>query len=255
MTTLLSLPNEILLNIFATAPTTRTLLHLSRVNRRMRTIWLEHSQHIVVSAYKTRTPHIEQAITLTLAEAQSGEIIPLPPADSHITAPGVAREPSPIGFCLSRLLRNAGLASSFCHAASIDNKLQKISWQTEDPRIEMLRAYYLVRHTLLAYNHPELRPSVSSALVKCTKEMHSGNNWAYFFMVAAAPKRLKETHGVTERNLDAWDGTNRDPYQERLKLVDRWRVVGRVFAEAECNYHRGWLEPLSFEILDLGFDD
>ena len=74
MTTLLSLPNEILIEILIVAPTTRTLLRLTNVNRRMRSIWLQRSQHIIVSAYETKIPHIKEAIALTLVEAQYGEL-------------------------------------------------------------------------------------------------------------------------------------------------------------------------------------
>lgn len=226
MARLLSLPNEVLIKILIASPTTRTLLHLSRLDHRMRSIWLEHSHHIVLAKYKAKIPHIDQAIALTLTEFQYGEL-PLDIRDCH-TAP----EASPVHLCLPRVLRNAGLASSVCDAASKDNKLEKITWQTKDPRVEMLRAYYFVRHALLAYDHTELRPALISALKGMSEQMCDANDWMRFFMRSAAPKKLRHAHGVYERNPDAWNGSQRDPYEQPLRLTARWRAVGIVLAGA-----------------------
>ena len=68
LTTLLSLPTEILIDILIAAPSTRTLGRLSNASRRLRAIWLEHAQHGVASAYKKKIPHIEEAIAITLVE-------------------------------------------------------------------------------------------------------------------------------------------------------------------------------------------
>jgi hypothetical protein len=204
MTTLLSLPTEVLINILIAVPNTRTLLRLSKASRRLRSIWLDHTQHIVASAYKKKIPHIEEAIALTLVELRCGEVPSLQGYSAY-------------HLCLPRVLRNAGLATSVCDSANRDNKLEKIEWETEDKYLDMLRAYYLIRHTLLAYDHPELRPSVYSALSSCTGKMHAGNNWLAFFMVAVVSMKLTLSHGLLECNLDAWDGTYRDPDQDPLR--------------------------------------
>lgn len=197
MTTLLSLPSEIIINILIAAPTTRTLLRLSCVNRRTRSIWQEHSQNIIASAYKTRIPHIEQAISLTLVEAQCGEIPFL-------------GQPSELHLYLPRVLRNAGLAKSVCDAANRDNTLEKIEWETEDKYSELLRAYYLICHTLLAYDHPELRPAVCSVLSGCTSKMHAGNTWLRFFLLASASMKLRFSLGLLEPNTDGCRGPGED---------------------------------------------
>ena len=113
MTTLPSLPTEILINLLIAAPTSRTLLRLSYVNRRLRSIWQDHAQHIIVSAYKTKIPHIEDAISLTLVEARLEEVL-------------ILGEPSLLHLYLPRVLRHAGLATSVCDAANRDNTLEKI---------------------------------------------------------------------------------------------------------------------------------
>lgn len=250
MAALLSLPNEVLINILIAAPSTRALLRLSGTNRRMRSIWLEHSHHIIVSAYKTEIPHIEKAIDLTLAEVQCGEVsIPHAKKD-HIAAAESIRVPSPLGLCLPRVLRNAGLASSVCNAASSNDTLQKITWQTEDPRTEILRAYFLIRHTLLAFDHPELRPPVILAFATLSDKMHRANSWVAFFMLAAAPTKLRDAHGMFERNPDAWNGNDRDPDQDPSRLVDRWSGANAVIARARSNHMDGRTEPPSFDLED-----
>jgi hypothetical protein len=163
----------------------------------MRSIWREHSRHIIASAYRTKIPHIEEAISLTLVEVQCGEV-PL------------LGGPSVLHLHLPRVLRNAGLATSVCDAAIRDNTPQKIEWETEDKYTDMLRAYYLIRHTLLAYDHPELRPSVCSALSGCTRKMHAGNAWLRFFLLASASMKLKLSDGLLEPNTDGWCGPNED---------------------------------------------
>jgi len=74
----------------------------------------------------------------------------------------------------------------------------------------MVRAYYLIRHIPLAYDNPELRPSVCSALSDCTKKMHYGNKWLHFFMVEVASEKLRLSHGVLEHNTDGWRGPDED---------------------------------------------
>lgn len=197
MTTLLSLPSEIIIDILIAAPTTRTLLHLSCVSRRIRAIWQEHSQHIIASAYKTKIPHIEEAISLTLLEAQCGEVPCL-------------GEQLKLHLYLPRVLRNAGLATSVCDAANRDNTLHHIDWEPENPYTDMIRAYYLIRHIILAYDNPELRPSVCSALSGCTRKMHAGNTWLRFFLLASASMKLKFSLGLLEPNTDGWRGPGED---------------------------------------------
>jgi hypothetical protein len=197
MTTLLSLPTEILMNILIAASNTRTLLRLSDASRRLRSIWLDHTQHIVASAYKKKIPHIEEAIALTLVELRCGEVPSL-------------QDSSAFHLCLPRVLRNAGLATSVCDAASRNNTLYKIDWESEDPYTDKVRAYYLIRHIVLAYDHPELRPSVSSALAACTGKMHDGNMWLDFFLVVKASMKLRFSLGLLERNIDGWREPNED---------------------------------------------
>lgn len=256
MTTLLSLPTEILIEILIACPTTRTLQNLSKVNRRMRSIWLEHWKHIIVANYKPRISHIEQAITLTLTEAKCAESSSTTenhPNDQYHT-PKTSEHtsntaPSPV--CLPRVLHNAGLASGLRDALSKDDRLQPITWQTSDPRIEMLRAYYLIRHAVLAYDHPHLRPAIISTLTTSTNAILKANEHVLFFLQRVAHVSLQNAHGFFERNPDAYHGAgvhlDRDPDKDKYREVERWRGVGTVLSKARYNQKFGIQELPDFE--------
>ena len=181
---------------------------------------------------------------MTRIEVQCGEIsIQNNDADA-------APEAFALRLCLPQVLRNAGLASSLCDAARRDDALEKIKWETGDPLPEMLRAYYLIRHTLLAYNYPELRPTLFPVFKGMSERMCAANSWVCFFMLSVAPSKLRDAHKVYERNVDAWDGTNRDTDQDPLRLSDAWRAVNTVFTDARWGVCVG---PESFDI--SGWDE
>jgi hypothetical protein len=111
------------------------------------------------------------------------------------------------------------LHTSVCDAASRSNTLYKIDRRTQDPYTDKIRAYYLIRHNVLGYDHPELRPSASSALAACTGKMRDGNKWLEFFLVAKVSMKLKFSLGLLERNVDGWRDPDEDfehpPYPSR----------------------------------------
>lgn len=153
------------------------------------------------------------------------------------------------------VLRNAGYASSVCDEASRNYALQKITGQTEDPRIEMARAHYLIRHTMLAYDHPQHRPAVSSELLACTKKMHTANQSVAFFLVSSASEVLRFSLGLHERRPDVWSGGIPDPRKDPYRLVERWNAVHAIFAEVEFNHRRGSVETVSFDVSDSDLED
>jgi len=134
---------------------------------------------------------------LTLVEAQYGEL------------PTLGERPA-LHLYLPRVLCNAGLAKSVCDAAYRDNCLYKITWATEDRYVELLRAYHLIRYTLLACDHPELRPFVTSEYLACTEEMHNGNFWLRQFLSSTVPPRLTFSMGLYEHNVHRWRDSRGD---------------------------------------------
>lgn len=96
----------------------------------------------------------------------------------------------------------------------------------------MLRAYYLVRQALLAYDHAELREPLLSVLKDMPEIMCMANNWMQFFMRSAVSRKLQHSHKMFEPNPDAWEGTYRDPNQFPIRVTARWRAAGVVLAGA-----------------------
>ena len=62
---LLSLPNELLIQILSLSPTTRTLCDFAHVNKRMRTIWLQHSEQVITDVYNSMMPYYQDAVGFT----------------------------------------------------------------------------------------------------------------------------------------------------------------------------------------------
>jgi hypothetical protein len=251
MASLLSLPNEVLIQVLIASPTTRTLLRLSGVNRRMRAIWVTHSRRIIAANYKPKIQHVGQAITLTLTEVQCGEI-PTSPNDHGPTntAPESIPDHPPIRLYLPRMLRNAGLASAVCESLSKDNRIQKISWPTMDRRTDILRAYHLICYVALAYDYPQLRPAVLSTIAESTVAMLVVNTHVLYYLMRVASCKIRGANAMVERNWDAWSGAQRDPDMDRYRLADRWRAVSQVLTWAEHYHEIGIEERPSFDVED-----
>lgn len=224
----------------------------------MRSIWLEHSHCIIVANYKPKIPHIEQAIGLTLTEVQCGDIPTLPNDDGPSgmnTAPKSIPDHPPIRLHLPRMLRNAGLASAICKGLSKDNRIQKISWPTTDRRTEILRAYYLIHHTALAYDYPQLRSAVLSTIAESSMAMLVVNTHVLYYLMRVASYKIRGAHAMVERNWGAWNGERRDPDEDLYRLADRWRAVSQILARAIDCCEMRFEEKPSFDIEDYDEED
>jgi hypothetical protein len=266
MASLQNLPTELLIEILISCPTTRSLLRLSSVSRRMRAVWLEHSNHIIVANYKQRIPHIEQAIALILTEVQCGEIPKSPEDDtlrgqidpnrllptspesvpvcssheshSSVNAPAPIQNQPPIGPYLPRVLRNAGLASSVCD--SLDKRWQEGRFYrrsrqpTEEPYNDSVRACYFLRHLALAFDNPHLQPTALLAVSSSSYEMLEDYRYVYSHMEGSGFK-VWGSHAMQERNWDAEHGryvSRRDPETPAYRTTERWSWVRRVVSGA-----------------------
>jgi hypothetical protein len=109
MTGLLDLPDELLTEIYVFAGyQIHTLVRLSAVNRRLRTIWVGDADSIITQVVQLFTPKHQEAIPLTRLEARC----PLPTTGFH-TRYGSDQGP-PLRLCLPQLMRNIALASDVC---------------------------------------------------------------------------------------------------------------------------------------------
>jgi hypothetical protein len=178
------------------------------------------------------------------------------PPESHriLAAPEPTQDHLPIGLYLTRVLRNAGLASSVCDGLSKrwqEWRFYMRSWQaTEDPYTDSVRAYYFLRHLALASDCPQLRPAVLSKILGSSHDMLEELKYVYTRMECAGGK-IWGPHAMQERNWDAELGRcapKRDLDTPAYRMTDRWSGVGRVVWAA--NYYRiiGSRETPSFDV-------
>lgn len=150
MTNLLSLPEEIITQIYIFAgENTRALVRLSAVNRRLRALWLQDSDYIIAQSLELKAPGHQDAIALTLMEA----CCPMPVSGFHRVH--ASKDDPSLRLHLPGLMRNIGLASMVCTKAS--------EWQNstykEDflPLEDLPNPYYLMRQLMVACHYPDLR--------------------------------------------------------------------------------------------------
>lgn len=163
MTGLLSLPDQLLteIHIFA-GQQTRALVRLSAVNRRLRAIWLQDSDHIIAQVVQRKAPNHQDAMELTLLEARC----PVPVSGFH-TFDDSRQGPS-LRFCLPPLMRNLDLASAVCSQLLLElAELQEYCqhdpyWAPPICPLEPL--YYLIRRGCVAFHYWQLRPPLYTAL-------------------------------------------------------------------------------------------
>lgn len=267
MATLMSLPTELLISILIYTPTTRALLHLSNTSRRLRSIWLEHSHHLVPTTYKRQgISHIDQAIALTLTEIDCGEVrSPLPITTTNNnnkntnsngpSSPEAKAKPNKtlLRLSLPLILRNAGLASSVLSTALKNSTLRKTSWHASNQPSKVLRAHYLMRHIVLAISHPHLRPPIIATLVSLSSTQHDANFRLSGLLQVDVSRKLKQSLGMCVINRNA--GRSRverehhpDEWESKWVLVGRWRAVELVVDEAIRSFEAGGGESVSWDV-------
>ena len=156
MTGLLSLPNELLIQILSSSPTTRILWNLAHVNKEMRATWLEHSERIITDVYNARMPYFQDAVDFALAEARQ---------TTTMTIDVASPEAQPLYHHLPQILRNVDLAvkaydqfTEFRESIANEN-----SWYSGS--IASLHgAYFLIRRAVLGCTLPEMRPGLRAEL-------------------------------------------------------------------------------------------
>jgi hypothetical protein len=248
MASLLSFPNEVLIQVLIASPTTRTLLRLSSVNRRMRAIWVTHSRRIIVANYKPKIQHVEQAITLTLTEVGTPWRYPdfskrpwsyhhrtridlRPSADSSLPTPNATKcWPRPSAKVVAKI-----------------NASRRYPGRRRTGGARYFGRTYLIRHMTLAYDYPQLRPAVLSTIAESSMAMLVVNTHVFYYLMRVASYKIRGAHAMVERNCAAWSGTQRDPDEDRYRFPDKWRAVSQVLTMAEYYHEIGIEERPSFD--------
>lgn len=250
MIKLLSLPNELLIQVLSASPTARMLCDLANINKRMRAIWLRHSEGIIADVFNPKIPYFQDAVDFTLAEARrAGSMRP----------DAVKSEAQPLYIHLPRILQNVDLAAKTCDRYTEFRRscTRENPWD-EGPVVHS--AYFFIRRAALGYILPDMRPGLRSELrflptidVKTSDELLS-----YISDFAPYTLRCELECVLTEEEME------RVPVDDRMtRLTLGWRyayiLVGLALREKELNV-TGMLEgvwtgaPVNEEDLEWSSD-
>jgi hypothetical protein len=229
MAGLLSLPDEILTEIYILAgQQTGALVRLSAVNRQLRAIWLQDSDHIIAQAVQLKAPNHQDAISLTRLEARC----PLPNTGFH-TLDDSDQGP-PLRLCLQPLMRNIALASDICSQLPLEvANLRKHNPQNRDwdPITEDLEPlYYLLRRALVAYHWPSLRPPLYTALKALPRESLRRYLQMNSYITVPKPGTRPGDH-LLYKPIEQYshaDFVSAEPDGVSNVVADMWAFAGRV---------------------------
>lgn len=154
---LLSLSNELLIQIFAACPTVQTAMRFSRVNKQLRSIWLQHTDVIIRGIIEATIPAADIAIEFAMLETRLRNSL------------GDNEQP-PLSLWLPNLMRNADLCASAKEAADtyVDPPQPWRKTPMEYPASPA--HWYFMSRVRLAFDYPQLRDAVHTELLAAPKE-------------------------------------------------------------------------------------
>jgi hypothetical protein len=245
MAGLLSLSNELLIAIYSAVPTLESAVSLSGTSRRLRAVWLEHSNHIITSILSATTPAYEDALDLAVKEetwASSGTSdtqsaqYRLRPASSTTPTPVPAR------LCLPRLLQNAQLASSAAAAWMAEEFDRKYGGRFKGIHAPVEPSYYMMRKLLFARRHPEAQTLPALYAYLCavphdTLDLHC--DFAEWLTSRGTAYEVKQPHGMIKPKEqwtedEIWEA---DEYGLAHLHWDDWVWVNDVLDAFRMNRH------------------
>jgi hypothetical protein len=262
MAGLLSLPDELLTEIYIFAgQQTPALVRLSAVNRRLRAIWLQDADFIIAQVVQLKAPNHQDAIALTLLEARC----PLPTTGFHTL--GDSDQGPRLRLCLQPLMRNIDLASDICSQLPLEiasfrkHNPNNRDWDPITEQLEPL--YYLVRHALVAYHWPSLRPSLYAALKALTCESLKRYLQICSYITVPKPGMRPSDHLLYKptEQYSHEDFASTEPEGVLNVIADMWAFAGHVGWKltwdredglpedpgADFNAFGGWAEQESSE--------
>jgi hypothetical protein len=232
MTDLLSLPEETITQIYIFAgENTRALVRLSAVNRRLRALWLQDSDHIITQSLELKAPGHRDAIALTLMEA----CCPMPVSGFHRV--NASKDDLSLRLHPPGLMRNVGLASMVCTKTS--------EWQNstykEDflPLEDLPNPYYLMRQLMVACHYPDLRQQLRGKLETLSPAAIFAWNRIECYLCKHSP--VSRSHHIYDYDAPR---TKLDDLDEPPPVVrtHAWDFPGAVFSDiflADA-YGTGW---------------
>jgi hypothetical protein len=235
---ILSLPNELIINIFLASPAVHDALRLSGASRLFRAIFIEHEILIVEGILRPQIPAFDDASTLAVTETRllDKEVLTNLSSNGHL----------PLRFCILRLLRNAELASSACADCA---SWKWPEWSHRRRRSDPLprsspASYYFIRQAVLAYDHGHLRHSLYRKLRTAPQEWTERQHEFVEYLNAYADLEVKHKHGIIMED-DDWDPE--DCLREILNH-DKWEYAAEVIKAALSDHLHGCTRYLEEEL-------
>lgn len=154
---LLSLSNELLIQIFAACPTVQTALKFSCVNKQLQSIWLQHTDVIIKGIIEATVPAGDIAIEFAMLETRLRNSL----GDN---------ERPPLNLWLPNLVRNAELCASAKEAADTYVDPPQPWRKTPMTSPASPAHWYWIRRFLLAFDYPQLRDALHAELLVTPEE-------------------------------------------------------------------------------------
>jgi len=180
---LFSLSNELLIQIFAACPTVQTAMQLSRVNKQLRSVWLQHMDVIVKSIIEATIPAADIAIEFSMLETRLRNSL-----DDN--------EQPPPSLWLPNLMRNAELCASAKEAADTYVDPPQPWRKTPMTSPASPAHWYFLRRVFLAFDYPQLRDPMHKELQAASKETREGISQFRNFIVGYYNKEESIRQGV-----------------------------------------------------------
>jgi len=211
---LLSLSNELLIQIFTACPTVQTAMQLSRVNKQLRSIWLQHTDVIVKGIIEATVPAADIAIEFAMLETRLRNSL-----DDN--------EQPPLSLWLPNLMRNAELCASAKEAA--DTYVNPPQPWRETPMTSPASPahWYWIRRSLLAFDYPQLRDALHAELLATSEETREDLWRFHYFLIGFLSKDVAIGQGMP---LEFWSPP---AYVDEPDMhQDAWNYMSNVISEA-----------------------
>jgi len=192
MVGLLSLSNELLIQVFTSCTTIESAMSLSRVDKTLHSIWLKYNGKITRTVLQRQIPEYENAVDLAILEQVWIT------RNTQLAAP-------PFSKVTTQLLHNAKLATSATNARTVrllagGGNVPDILKICSPNHTSLHTIYYLMRTIALSYLHPEarLQRALCATLRAYSKEDVGRLDMFCTFLRCgdAGDRRERDKHGI-----------------------------------------------------------
>jgi hypothetical protein len=234
MVGLLSLSNELLVQVFSSSDTLQTAATISRVDKTLHSLWTQHNSHILKEILPNQIIGYEEAVELAILEEIWFN------KNTELASPSKTSTRPHIRLYLETLLQNAKRATDATDALKAAREKEKAFLQREfcSDVTSYHIAYYRVRKMVLGHLHPEAQlQHVMYSTIKISPGDDNSiiaevNNFLAFDEVRHSTVRSNYQRSALERSSTNSDWDRKGEPQRRefalsdgAALANHWRYV------------------------------